>query len=112
MVGPDVALVFVDTWKRPIVVDWLAGSAGRDEASLIASISQTPLARLDDRWRVFSGLEGEDEEDEEEEEEEEEVEEEDGVRDEEETTLAGPGMLLDVPSLATDTYEREEGKKI
>lgn len=61
------------------------------------------MARLDDRWRVFSGLEGEDEEDEEEEEEEEEVEEEDGVIDEEETMLAGPGMLLDVPSLATDT---------
>lgn len=55
---------------------------------------------MDDRWRVFSGLEGE-EEDEEEEEEEEEVE--DGVREEEETMLEGSGTLLDAPSVATDT---------
>lgn len=83
-----MALVLVDTWKRPIVVD---------EAPLTVSVSQTPFAKEDDRWRVFSGLEG----DEEEEEEEEEVE--DGVREEEETMLDGSGAQLDTPSVATDT---------
>jgi len=67
---------------------------------------QTPLDREDDRWRVFSGLEGEDEE--EEDEEEEEVE--DGGWEEEETILGGPGTLLDVPSPATDTWKRPRVK--
>lgn len=55
------------------------------------------MAKEDDRWRVFSGLEGEEEE----EEEEEDVE--DGVREEEDTMLDGSGTLLDVPSAVTDT---------
>lgn len=95
--GPDEVLVLVDTWKRPIVVDpW-----SRDEAPLTASASQTPFGKEDERWRVFSGLEGEDDEEEDDEEEEEEVE--DGVREEEETMLDGSGTLLDAPSVATDT---------
>lgn len=58
------------------------------------------MDRDDERWRVFSGLEGE--EYEEEEEEEEEVVE-DGVMEEEETMLEGSGTLLDTPSVASDT---------
>ena len=65
------------------------------------------MAREDERWRVFSGLEGEEEE---EEEEEEEVE--DGVREEEETMLEGPGTLPDAPSVATETWEREGGDRV
>lgn len=61
------------------------------------SVSRIPLDRADDRWRVFSGLEGEDED-----EEEDEVVE-DGVREEEETMLEGSGTLLDALSVATDT---------
>lgn len=101
-VGPDAALVLVDTWKRPIAVDWWAGPAVRDGAPFTMSVSQTPSVREEDRWRVFSGLEGE-EDDEEEEEEEEEVEVEDGAREEEETMLDGSGTLLGAPSVATDT---------
>lgn len=62
------------------------------------SVTQTPLARGNERWRVFSGLEGGVEE----EEEEDEVEE-DGVREEEETTQDGSGTLLDALVVATDT---------
>lgn len=53
---------------------------------------------------MFSGLEGDDDE-EEEEEEEEEVEEEveDAVTGGWETMFEGPGLLLDTPSVATDT---------
>ena len=108
-VGPDVALVLVDTWKRPMVVDWPAGPADTDKALFTASVSQTPLAREDDRWRVLSGLDGEEEE---EEEDEEEVEVEDGVKEEEETMVEGSGTLLDAPSVATDTWEREEGENV
>lgn len=105
VVGPDVALVLVDTLKRPIVVDWLAGPAERDDAPFIASVTQVPLDREGGRWRVFSGLEGDDDE-EEEEEEEEEVEEEveDAVTGGWETMFEGPGLLLDTPSVATDTW--------
>jgi len=59
------------------------------------------LDKEDDRWRVFSGLEGEEDE-----EEDEEVE--DGVREEEETMPEESGTLLDTPSVATDTWKREE----
>lgn len=76
----------------------MAGPAEIAEDRLRASV---PLVREDDRWRVFSGLDGEDEDEDEEEEEEEEVE--DGVREEEETLLEGSGTLLDVPSVATET---------
>ena len=88
---PDVALLLGDTWKRPMVVGWPAWPAERGEAPLTPSVSATTLLRLDDRWRVFSGLEGEEEE-----EEEEDVVD-DGVREEEETALKGSGM---------DTWER------
>lgn len=63
------------------------------------SSPQALLDREDARWRVFSGLEGEEEEVEEEEDE----EVEDGVREEEETMLDGSGMLLDEPSVAMET---------
>lgn len=97
VVGPDVALLLVDTWKRPIVVGLLAGPAKWDEAPFTLSFSQTPLDRDIERWRVFSGLEGEEEE------EEEEVE--DGVREEEQTMQAESGMVLEASSVATDTWE-------
>lgn len=100
-VGSDVALLLLDTWKRPMVVGGPAGPTGRDDAPFTPSFSQTPLAREDDRWRVFSGLEGEEEE---EEDEEEEVE--DGVREEEETMPEGSGAVLGAPSVATDTWKR------
>lgn len=71
------------------------------------SVSQTPLDRGDDRWRVFSGLEGEEDE---EDEEEEEVE--DGVREEEETMLVGSRTLPDAPSVATETWKRPRVKPV
>lgn len=107
LLGTDVELVLVDTWKRPTVVDWLAGSVERGEAPLTTLVSLTPLVRGDDLWRVFSGLEGGEED---EEEDDEEVEVEDGVRDEEETMQEGSGTLLEAPSEATDTWERRQQK--
>lgn len=95
-VGSDMSLVLVDTWKRPIVAEGSAEPVVTHGAPF-TSASQTPLARADERWRVFSGLEGEDED----EDDEEEVE--DGVREEEETMLDGSGTLLDAASVATDT---------
>ena len=62
------------------------------------SVSQTSLGRQDDRWRVFSGLEDEEED------EDEEVE--DGVKEEEETTLDGSTASLDAQSVATETCAR------
>lgn len=99
VVCPDVVFVLVETWKRPMVVGWLSRPTQTDEDPFTVSGLQTPLERPDDRWRVFSGLEGEEEE--EEDEEEEDVE--DGGWEEEETMLEGPGTLLDPPSVATDT---------
>lgn len=96
-VGSDMSLVLADTWKRPIVVEGSAEPMVTHGAPF-TSFSQTPLARADERWRVFSGLEGEDED---EDDEEEEVE--DGVREEEETMLDGSGILLDAASVAADT---------
>lgn len=97
----DVAFVLVDTWKRPMVVDWLEGAALIDEAPFTASVSQMFLDREEDRCRVFSGLEGEEDDVDEDEEE---VEE--GVSEEEDTMLEGCGALV-VPSAATDTWGRE-----
>lgn len=74
-----------------------------DEAPFTASVSQTPLNKADDLWRVFSGLEGEEEE----EEEDEEVVE-DGVREEEETMLAPSGKPLDTSSVATETLKKKK----
>lgn len=54
--------------------------------------SQSPLDRDVERWRVFSGLEGEEEE-----------EAEDEVREEDDTTQEGSGTALDTSSVATDT---------
>lgn len=95
--GSDVALVLVETWNRPIVVECCAGPVVTGGASFMLSDSQTPFGRGDKRWRVFSGLEGEEED----EDDDEEVE--DGVREEEETMLDGSGMLLDASSVATET---------
>lgn len=72
----------------------------------MVSGSQTPLDRVLERWRVFSGLEGE--EDEEDDDEDEDVE--DGVMEEEETMLEGSGTLVDAPSVATDTWKRPSVK--
>lgn len=77
-----------------------AGAADRGKAPFPESVSQTTLDREDDRWRVFSGLEGEEEDDEEEE------EVEDGVREAEETMLVGSLTQLDTRSVATDTWKR------
>lgn len=93
-VGSDVALVLVDTVKRPIVVGWLSET---EEPPSTALTSVSPLDRGDDRWKVFSGLEGEEEV----EEEEEDVE--DGVWEEDETTLDGSWALLVAPSGAIET---------
>lgn len=95
--GSDVPLVLVETWKRPIVVECCAGPAVTGGASFVLSDSQVPFGRGDERWRVFSGLEGEEED----EDEDEQVE--DGVREEDETMLDGSGMFLDASSVATET---------
>lgn len=63
------------------------------------------LHKEDDRWRVFSGLEGEEDDVDEDDE-----EVEDGVSEEEDTTLEGCGALLDAPSAATDTWKRPSVK--
>lgn len=97
-VGSDVALALVETWNRPIMVAWCEGPVVTVRASFTLSDSQIPFARGDERWRVFSGLEGEEED----EEDDEEVE--DGVREEEEMIPDGSGMFLDVSSVATDTW--------
>lgn len=49
VVCSDMALVLVETWKRPIVVGPLAGPAERDEAPLTASFGDTPFDKEDDR---------------------------------------------------------------
>lgn len=95
--GSDAALVFVETWKRPMVVEFCAGPEATGGASLTLLDSQTPFGRGDRRWRVFSGLEGEEEDEDDDE------ELEDGVREEEETMLDGSGMFLDASSVATET---------
>lgn len=92
-VGSDVALVLVETWNRPIVVARCAGPVVTGRASFRLSDSQISFARGDERWRVFSGLEGEEED-----EEDDEVE--DDVKEEE---PEGSGTFLDVSSVATDT---------
>lgn len=101
-VGSDVALVRVDTMKRPMVVGWPSET---EEPPSTALTSVSPLGRGDDRWKVFSGLEGE-EEVEEEEEEDDDVEDdvEDGVWEEDETTLDGSWALLVAPSAAVETW--------
>lgn len=93
-VGSDVVLVLVETWNRPIVVAGCAGPVVTGRPLFSLSDSQIPFARGDERWRVFSGLEGEEED----EEDDEEVE--DGVMEEEPD---GSGTFLDVSSGATDT---------
>lgn len=95
--GSDAALVLVETWNRPIMVECCAGPEASGGASFILLDSQTPFGRGDRRWRVFSGLEGEEEDEDDDE------ELEDGVREEEETTLDGSGMFLDASSVATET---------
>lgn len=95
--GSDVALVLVETWNRPIVVECCAGPRATGGASFILLDSRTPFGRGDKRWRVFSGLEGEEEDEDDDE------ELEDGVREEEEPMLDGSGMLLDVSSVVTET---------
>lgn len=95
--GSDAALVLVETWNRPIMVECCAGPEASGGASFNLLDSQTPFGRGDRRWRVFSGLEGEEEDEDDDE------ELEDGVREEEETTLDGSGMFLDASSVATET---------
>lgn len=82
--GSGEALL-LDTWKRPMVVGWLG-----------LSVSETSLDRRDERWRVFSGLEGEEDE--------EEVE--DDVEEAEETTLDGPGARVGASSGGTEICRR------
>lgn len=95
--GSDVALVLVETWNRPIVVECCAGPVVTGGASFIWLDSQTPFGRGDKQWRVFSGLEGEEDD----EDDEEEVD--DGVSEEEETMLDLSGIFLDASSVATET---------
>lgn len=99
--GSDGAMVVLDTWKRPILVVWPA------EREAAPSVSPESLGKGDDLWSVFSGLEGEEED---------EVEEkedlEDGVRDEEETTLGGFGTLLGSSSGGTEVCATEKNHEV
>lgn len=82
-----MAMVLAETWNRPILVECCAGPVVTGGASFMLSDSHTLFGRGDKRWRVFSGLEGEEED----EDDDEDVE--DGVWEEDELMLVGSEML-------------------